>query len=227
VDQTDGGLVSGTWKRRHLFVHPIQYAFMATTLIYFSCVLIVLYGIIFLPIIQPLDDPSLTWQERARTATDFLEMNARIWPWFFVTFLSLLLHSMYFMHRIAGPLYRFKVLFRSIGDGRLYQRAKLREHDYLHREAQAFNHMLDSLQQRMDHLNLRCAMIVHAYEEVTSHVKQQSPAQIHVALRALEEEIGELKSSLAEFGPQSPLDQGQLDFAGPTATDSATGLKAA
>ncbi len=133
------------YKRRQLFVHPVQYWFVATTLIYFSTLLIVLYGIVLVPMAQPLEDPSVTWQERAQLATQLLDLNARVWPWLLVTFLGLLLHSMYFMHRIAGPLYRFTVLFRMIGAGHLYQRAKLREHDYLHREARDFNAMVDSL----------------------------------------------------------------------------------
>jgi hypothetical protein len=107
------------YKRRKLFVHPLQYWFVVTTLIYFSCMLVVLYGIVFLPMVQSLDDPSATWQERAQEATRFLDFNAQVWPWLLVTFLGLLLHSIRFMHRIAGPLYRFAALFQAIGDGNL------------------------------------------------------------------------------------------------------------
>ncbi len=142
------------YKRRQLFVHPDQYWFVATTLIYFSSLMIVL-----VPMVQPLEDPSVTWQERAQLATQFLDLNARVWPWLLVTFLGLLLHSMYFMHRIVGHLYRVKVLFRTIGSGHLCQRAKLREHDYLHREARDFNAMVDSLEQKIEALNLHCAFV--------------------------------------------------------------------
>lgn len=134
----------GPFKRRQLFVHPVQYWFVVTTLIYFACLLIVLYAVVFLPMVQPLYDSSVPWEQHAQIASQFLELNERIWPWLIITFLVLLLHSMYFMHRIAGPLYRFSTLFRSIGTGQLHQRARLRKHDYLHREAQAFNSMLDN-----------------------------------------------------------------------------------
>ena len=217
-------------KRRQLFVHPVQYWFVATTLIYFSTLLIVLYGIVLVPMIQPLEDPSVTWQERAQLATQFLDLNARVWPWLLVTFLGLLLHSMYFMHRIAGPLYRFTVLFRMIGAGHLYQRANLRKHDYLHREAQDFNAMVDSLEQKIEALNLHCTIVTQAYEDVALHNQQQSSGQVHGILQTLEEEIRQFKTCLAEFRPQATppsYDQQRLDFAGPIAMDSSTTMKAA
>ena len=118
--------MKGVFQRRQLFVHPVQYWFVITTLLYFACLLLTLYAVVFLPMAQPLYDSSISWEQRAETATQFLELNGRIWPWLIITFLVLLLHSLYFMHRIAGPLYRFTALFRSIGTGQLHQRARLR-----------------------------------------------------------------------------------------------------
>jgi methyl-accepting chemotaxis protein len=222
--------MSGHFKRRQLFVHPVQYWFVATTLIYFSCLLIVLYGAVFLPMAQPLNDPSISWQERAQVATEFLDLNARVWPWLLVTFLGLLLHSMYFMHRIAGPLYRFTMLFRLIGAGQLHQRATLRKHDYLHREARDFNAMLDNLEQKIETLNLHCVVVTQAYEDVALQIQQQSTGQINAALQTLEEEILRFKICLAEFKPQDtqpPHAQQDLNFAGPIAMDSPAAMKAA
>ena len=119
--------MKGVFHRRQLFVHPVQYWFVITTLLYFACLLLTLYAVVFLPMAQPLYDSSISWEQRAETATQFLDLNGRIWPWLIITFFVLLLHSMYFMHRIAGPLYRFTALFRSIGTGQLHQRARLRK----------------------------------------------------------------------------------------------------
>lgn len=219
----------GRFKRRQLFVHPVQYWFVATTLLYFSCLLIVLYGVVFLPMVQPLNDPSLSWQERAQVASEFLDFNARVWPWLLVTFLGLLLHSMYFMHRIAGPLYRFKMLFRSIRTGQLDQRASLRKHDYLHREARDFNAMLDNLEQKIEALHLHCAIVTQAYEDVALQIQQQTSGQVNAALQTLEEEILRFKTRLAEFKPQAtqpPHDQQRLNYVDPTAKDSPPRMEA-
>jgi methyl-accepting chemotaxis protein len=221
--------MKGVFQRRQLFVHPIQYWFVTTTLLYFACLLLTLYAVVFLPMAQPLYDSSISWEQRAETATQFLELNGRIWPWLIITFLVLLLHSLYFMHRIAGPLYRFTVLFRSIGTGQLHQRARLRKHDYLHREAQAFNSMLDHFENKMQTIKLHTALVTQAYETVALQVREQAPGQITAALETLEEEIHRLKTCLAEFElqTQQPLAQQCSERAGSSTSQSSNAMKAA
>jgi hypothetical protein len=48
--------MKGVFQRRQLFVHPIQYWFVTTTLLYFACLLLTLYAVVFLPMAQPLYD---------------------------------------------------------------------------------------------------------------------------------------------------------------------------
>ena len=204
----------GFFQRRQLFVHPVQYWFVVTTLLYFACLLLTLYAVVFLPLAQPLYDSSVPWEQHAHIATQFLELNGRIWPWLIITFLVVLLHSMYFMHRIAGPLYRFTALFRSIGTGQLHQRARLRKHDYLHREAQAFNGMLDNLENRIQTINLHSALVTQAYEAVALQVQEQVPEQITDALQTLEEEIRRFKTCLAEFELHTPSPRSQQQVEG-------------
>jgi methyl-accepting chemotaxis protein len=221
--------VIGIFQRRQLFVHPIQYWFIGTTLIYVACLLIMLYAVIFLPMVEPLYDPSLSWEQHAQVASQFLELNARVWPWLLITFLVLLLHSLYFMHRIAGPLYRFSTLFRSIGTGNLHQRARLRKHDYLHREAQAFNTMLDSLENRIKTIHLQSALVSEAYETVAVHAQAQASGKLTFALRALDEEIRRFKSYLAtvELRREGQPEQQRFDFDEASQRDSPTIMKAA
>ncbi|SPP63248.1 conserved hypothetical protein [Nitrospira lenta] len=219
-----------SFTRRQLFVHPIQYWCVAMTLVYFSCLLIVLYGVIFLPMAQPLDAPTVSWEERAQIATQILELNTRVWPWLLVTFLGLLLHSLYFMHRIAGPLYRFATLFRSIGAGHLHQRARLRKHDYLHREAQDFNAMLDYLEQNIERLHRQGLLVTQTYEGIVRPIQQQSSAELNAALQTLGTDIARLQLCVAAFKSQEtpPLpSQLPLEFVNPITVDPPTRLKAA
>ncbi len=219
----------GIFQRRQLFVHPIQYWFIGTTLIYVACLLIMLYAVVFLPMVQPLYDPLLSWEQHGQIASQFLELNALIWPWLIITFLALLLHSLYFMHRIAGPLYRFSTLFRSIGTGDLHQRARLRKHDYLHREAEAFNTMLDSLENRIKTINLHSALVTEAYDAVAIHVHAQAPSKITASLQSLDEEIRRFKSCLATFDLkiESMPEQQRLKFDEASQLESPTIMKAA
>ncbi len=213
------------FQRRQLFVHPVQYWFVATTLLYFACLLITLYAVVFLPMALPLYDSSVSWEQHAHIATQLLDLNGRIWPWLIITFLLVLLHSLYFMHRIAGPLYRLTTLFQSIGAGQLHQRARLRKHDYLHREAQAFNSMLENLEHRIQTINLHSALVTQAYEAVARHVHEQAPSRITADLQTLEEEIRRFKTCLAEFQP--PLDRPRFESTESSGSKSPAAGKAA
>ncbi|MFZ3013775.1 MAG: methyl-accepting chemotaxis protein [Nitrospira sp.] len=221
--------MKGVFQRRQLFVHPIQYWFVITTLLYFACLLLTLYAVVFLPMALPLYDPSVSWEQRAEIATQFLELNSRIWPWLIITFLVLLLHSVYFMHRIAGPLYRFTALFRSIGTGQLHQRARLRKHDYLHREAQAFNSMLDYFENRTRAINLQSALVIQAYETVARRIHEQASGQSTPSLQMLDEEMRRFKTSLAECELQTRPShiQRQFDSTESSGSKSSTAAEAA
>ena len=210
----------GVFQRRQLFVHPVQYWFVITTLLYFACLLLTLYAVVFLPMAQPLYDPSVSWEQHAQIASQFLELNARMWPWLIITFLVLLLHSMYFMHRIAGPLYRFLALFRSIGTGQLHQRARLRKHDYLHREAQAFNSMLDHFENRIRAIHLQSALVMQAYEAVARRIQEQASDQIPPAYKLLDEEMRRFKTCLEECELQTHPSQNKRRFEDAGLSDS-------
>ena len=221
--------MSGWFQRRQLFVHPVQYWFVVTTLLYFACLLLTLYAVVFMPMARPLYDSSISWEQHAEIATQFLELNGRIWPWLIITFLVLLLHSMYFMHRIAGPLYRFTALFRSIGTGQLHQRARLRKHDYLHREAQAFNSMLDHFENRIRAINLQSVLVIQACEAVALRIQEQDSDQITPALQTLDEEMRRFKTCLeaCELPITQPQAQQRSECAGPSTSEPSNAMKAA
>ena len=221
--------MKGVFQRKQLFVHPVQYWFVITTLLYFTSLLLTLYAVVFLPMAQPLYDPSVSWEQHAQIASQFLELNARMWPWLIVTFLVLLLHSMYFMHRIAGPLYRFSSLFRSVGSGHLHQRARLRKHDYLHREAQALNSMLDHFENRIRAINLQSALVIQAYEAVARGIQEQASGQITPALQMLDEEMRRFKTCLeeCELQTQPSHNQRRSESTGSSGSKSSTTLEAA
>jgi hypothetical protein len=87
---------------------------------------------------QALDNPALSWQERAAVATDLLNLHARYWPWALGAMAVLTIHCSALPSDGAShrrPLYRFRQLYRQIGEGNLSIRAILHPHDYLTSEA--------------------------------------------------------------------------------------------
>jgi methyl-accepting chemotaxis protein len=199
VEEIEAGIMKHTYKRRQLFVHPVQYQFLATTLIYFALLLLVVYAVVFWPLMQDLDDPALSWEDRARVAEQFLAASSRVWPWIGLAFLVVLLHSIYFMHRIAGPLYRLKSVFSAVEGGQLSVRAKLRSHDYLHREADSLNVMLSLIEEHIHKLNDHCAAMNAAYEGLRTSLQQTKGSDVVKSLQVLEDEIRHFRTQLGEF----------------------------
>jgi nitrogen fixation/metabolism regulation signal transduction histidine kinase len=80
--------------------------------------------------------PAPLLSEAQRVAEQFELLHSRFWPVVFVVSLLLIVHGVFFSHRIAGPLYRFRRIFQSVASGDLTVRTSIRKSDYLHVEAQ-------------------------------------------------------------------------------------------
>lgn len=145
---------SRTYKRRLIgFVHPLQARVLGHVIAYSLIVFVLLAIPVFKPLLQSLDNPALSWQERAVVANDLLSLHARFWPWTLgasVVVLIHCVHSLLLMQRVAGPLYRLTRVFPQIGDGNLCMRATFREGDYLVPEADLVNQMTAQLQTKIN-----------------------------------------------------------------------------
>lgn len=107
--------VTRTYKRRFLaVVHPLQVRMLSQVIAYSLIVFVLLAIPVFKPLMEALDNPALSWQERAVVANDLLSLHARFWPWALgasVVVLIHCIHSLQLMHRVAGPLYRLRHVF--------------------------------------------------------------------------------------------------------------------
>jgi methyl-accepting chemotaxis protein len=157
---------------------------------------------VFRPLMQALDNPALSWQERAVVATDLLNLHARYWPWALgaLTVLTIhCLHSLRTVHRIAGPLYRFKQLYREIGEGNLSIRATLRQHDYLTPEADLLNRMTAQLQARVSASKQAQAVVALDVERLKEAVAREHNPILATLVQQTEQDLASLKESLDWF----------------------------
>ena len=196
-----------TYQRRWIaFVHPLQ-ARVLTQVIAYSLIVFVLLAIpVFKPLLQALDNPALSWQERAVVANDLLSLHARFWPWALGAGLVVMIHcvhSLLLMQRVAGPLYRFKRMFSQIGDGNLCVRATLREGDYLIPEADLVNQMTAQLQTKINvlkHTQVMLALDTARFKELA--VMKNDPALTALA-KQMDQNLAGLKTSLETFKTHS------------------------
>lgn len=198
---------SAPYKRR-LFsvVHPLQIRMLLQVIAYSLIVFVLLAIPVFQPLMQALDDPQLSWEERAAVANDLLTLHARFWPWALgasVVVLINCLHSLQLMHRVAGPLYRLRHVFPKIGEGNFTIRTRLREGDYLAPEVDLVNQMTTQLQSKVNqikHTQVTLALDVARVKELAA--AKNDPALIALA-KQLEQNLAGLKTSLDTFKTHS------------------------
>jgi methyl-accepting chemotaxis protein len=85
--------------------------------------------------------------------------------------------GIWFTHKIAGPIYKMKILLRQVGDGRLVFQGKLRKGDELQDFFEAFSSMVDKLRERQAHevaqldVALKAAGVAGANQESLAKVQ--------------------------------------------------------
>ena len=189
-------------NRRLAFAHPLQARMLSLVLSYTAMIVLLLAVPVFRPLMQALDNPALSWQERAAVATDLLNLHTRYWPWALGAGAVLVihcLHSLRIVHRIAAPLYRFKQLYREIGEGNLSIRATLRPHDYLTPDADLLNRMTTQLQARVSATKQAQTTLALDVERLKEAVARERNPILATLIQQTEQDLASLKESLDWF----------------------------
>lgn len=66
----------------------------------------------------------------------------------FITIFAIAIFGIFFLHRIAGPVYRFRHILRKLSNGEIPSEVRLREGDYFTETAADLNNVLRLLQER-------------------------------------------------------------------------------
>ena len=181
VGESEAVIVKRPYRRRRILIGAFQYRLLRANLAYFVTIVLVFAVVVFLPLVLQIRSSSTLSPVKAEELADgFLFLHARLWPALFVVLVLLAFHSVLISHRIAGPLYRFRSVFRAVAEGDLLVWVRLRPTDYLTEEADLLNEMIGALRQKV------------------SGIEEQS-----IALRAA---FSELKRTL-EGGPREGTDE--------------------
>ncbi len=96
-----------------------------------------------------------------------MSLHSRIWPAILILFVLLSAHSVFVSHRIAGPLYRFRKVMKSVASGDLSIRFTLRKKDYLAKEASLVAEMIAALRAKVGALKDHCSEVDALVAEVS------------------------------------------------------------
>lgn len=190
------------YKRRLTFDHPLQYRMLSIILSYSLIAAVLLAIPVFTPMMQSLDNPSLSWQEKAVAANDLLDLHERYWPWALGAVIILLihcLHAMRLVNHVAGPLKRLETVFRQISQGNLSIITTLRHGDALTHEAELVNQMTAQLQTRISAIKTAQVTVSLDVDRLKQAVATGGDPTIAELVKKMEHNLADLKASLDFF----------------------------
>ncbi|MFO0774684.1 MAG: methyl-accepting chemotaxis protein [Nitrospiraceae bacterium] len=137
------------YKRHYFLNDSCQPRIMTVNVLHQSLVFLAFSAALFIPLMVQLQRAPLADFESQQAATQILALHERVWPAFPVALVLVGAHSLFFSHRIAGPLYRFRQIFSAVAEGNLSVTARIRKHDYLHPEAERLDAMVSALRRKV------------------------------------------------------------------------------
>jgi len=194
-------------------IDEFQYRILFLHVLYFVALILVFTSAIFVPLIMDLQNGVLSFAERHMVANQFLSLHSRIWPAVLILFVLLSAHSVFVSHRIAGPLYRFRKVMKTVASGDLSIRFTLRKKDYLEKEADLFADMIAALRDKVGSLKDHCSELEALVEEVRMAADGGSPDEIQSRLERLQAGMAKLQAAADEFktDPSSPQDMAHME----------------
>ena len=199
AEERQRDMTSLFWKRRRVLVDRFQYRLIWISAGHFALVLFVFLAAMMTPLLIKLDDEGATFIEKDRVADVLLFFHEQLWLPLIAVFLLLLVHSLSVSHRIAGPLYRFRAVYKSLAGGNLAIRANIRKSDYLHADAAALNELIESLEKRIGTLGNQARHLKEETEQLRAAAGSGSAAEIRKAAERVESRVEALQGKLAYF----------------------------
>jgi len=136
----------------------------------------------------------------------YLAIERYIWISVLAVIALLGLYSLFFSHRIAGPLYRFEQTLQGVGEGDLSQRVQLRRYDELKDLGDEINRTLDVLDTQVRRAKEMVSHAERAHSNLSALWQGQGAqgAEIDRNLSALKEATSRLGEILSPFKTSPP-----------------------
>ena len=136
-------------RRKYVVYRKLQLTLLIISLSYVILFCAVMGTYLFIPLMMELDKSGIGSDQAFVAAKRILYLNEKFWPALLLTFFAIACHSLFISHKIAGPLYRFNLIFRAMKEGAVPSPIQLRKGDYLYNEMENINQMLERLRGKL------------------------------------------------------------------------------
>jgi methyl-accepting chemotaxis protein len=146
-----------------------------------------------------LDKSAIGSDQALATANQILYLHGKFWPALLLSFFAIGFHSIFISHKIAGPLYRFNLIFKAIKEGIVPTPIQLRKGDYLYSEMENINQMLERLRDKLTELQESQAHLNTSIKKCKDTVSHSSMNELIKEMEDLAEQGKKLEEKLRYF----------------------------
>lgn len=186
-------------RRKYIVNRELQIALLRNSFLYVLLFVAVIGVVFFVPMMAEWTDVDSPSARTARVNSQILYLHTYFWPAVILAMILIFLHSVRASHKVAGPLYRFKVVLEALREGEISPPIRIRKGDYLHPEAELINQVLETLRQNLEGLQRAQAQLNQALSEYRRELGQNLTTEEEKRVRDLAEKADQLSDRLKHF----------------------------
>lgn len=177
----------------------LQFRIISQSLIYMFFIVLITVGVILSPLIYDMVF-STNLDVQYQSAQTFLILVKRLVPAIIVVLVLFTVHQIIITHKICGPLVNFSHTFKRLAEGDLTRKIYLRQGDYLKRECDKINDMIDGLSGILRRLIEDHKKLILKLEDIMMRVQDiDTRENIQCSLEILNNEVHYVANTMTVF----------------------------
>lgn len=186
-------------RRKFIVNRDLQITLLGNSFLYVLLFVAVIGVVFFVPLLAGLTETESASERTVQVGNQIRYLYTYFWPAVSLAMILIFLHSIRASHKIAGPLYRFKLVLEALKEGEISSPISIRKGDYLHPEAELINQVLQSLRQNLEGLQQAQAQLNQALSEYRRELGQNLSTEEEERVRDLTEKAALLADRLRYF----------------------------
>jgi len=188
------------FRRRQFIVNrDIQIGLLFNSFLYVLLFVAVIGVAFFVPLMAQLTDAESPSARTVKAGNHMRYLYSYFWPAVILAMILIFLHSVRASHKVAGPLYRFRVVLEALKEGVISSPISIRKGDCLQQEADLINEVLMSLRQNLEGLQEAQVQLNQALTEYREELGRDHSTEEEERIRDLTERADQLTDRLRYF----------------------------
>ena len=186
-------------RRKFVVNRDLQIALLRNSFLYVVLFVAVIGVVFFVPLLAELTETESASERTLQVGNQIRYLYTYFWPAVILAMILIFLHSVRASHKVAGPLYRFKLVLEALKEGEISSPISIRKGDYLHQEADLINQVLENLRQNLEGLQQAQEQLSQALSEYRRELGQNPSIDQGERVRDLTEKSVLLADRLRYF----------------------------